>query len=111
MQFSDAYPDPYPCYCHLKFSTLQRDTWAFVVNVLCMLPVERCLLHCAAERASMWAHMVACSSLQRAPGQGQYASLYGYLWFFYIGRSLHAALYRWALAGQYICKLVWFFLV
>ena len=37
-----------------------------MVNILCMLPVERCRLHCAAGYARMRAHMVACSSFQRA---------------------------------------------
>ena len=69
----------FPYHRHLKFSVLSRDICGHLWSMyLCMFPVARCPLHCAAGRASMRAHLVICSSFQRA---SEYASLYGYLRF------------------------------
>ena len=71
------------------------DIYGQRIMHICMLPAARCPLHCAAGRASMRAHMAACSFFQRAAGR---ASMRAFMVMVLFGRPLRAAL---------CCKPIW----
>ena len=99
---------------YLKFFALQHDTYG---HLLCMLPVARCPLHCAAGWASKRAHMVTCGSFWRAAGRANMRAYHTYGPF---GRCMEAGVGAgmWLLVvpssvlpGESVCELTWLWLL